>query len=131
MSSSCAHSLRRPGEQGGMGAQVMVLAPAPRLTVTIETRGTAPDIHLHAGGQGVWQARMVRAMRVPTVLCAAFGGESGRVVRCLLDDDEFDLRAVAGPARTRGGGPHPPRRRPPGPCAAAPAHRPPPRGRPT
>src|SRR2546423_14628203 len=114
MSSSCAHSLRRPGEQGGMGAQVMVLAPAPRLTVTIETRGTAPDIHLHAGGQGVWQARMVRAMRVPTVLCAAFGGESGRVVRCLLDDDEFDLRAVAGGWRAGGGGcdargPAPPR----------------------
>jgi 1-phosphofructokinase len=80
----------------------MVLAPAPRLTVTIETRGAVPDIHLHAGGQGVWQARMVRAMGVPTVLCAAFGGESGRVVRCLLDDDDFDLRAVAGPARTGG-----------------------------
>jgi 1-phosphofructokinase len=78
----------------------MVLAPAPRLTVTIETRAEVPDIHLHAGGQGVWQARMVRAMGVSTVLCAAFGGECGRVVRCLLADDDLDLRAVEGPSRT-------------------------------
>jgi 1-phosphofructokinase len=85
-----------------MAGEVMVLSPAPRLTVTIETRGGAPDIHLHAGGQGVWQARMVRAMGVPAVLCAAFGGETGRVVHQLLVDDGMRVRAVEGRSRTGG-----------------------------
>jgi 1-phosphofructokinase len=77
----------------------MVFAPAPRLTVTVEQRGGAPDIHLHAGGQGVWQAGMVHAMAVPAVLCAFLGGESGQVVRGLLEDLDLQLRAVTGGSR--------------------------------
>ncbi|MGX7827985.1 1-phosphofructokinase family hexose kinase [Actinokineospora sp. 24-640] len=46
-----------------------------------------PDVHVHAGGQGVWQARMVAALGVPVVLCGAFGGETGQILRHLVDND--------------------------------------------
>ncbi len=77
----------------------MVFAPAPQLTVTVEQRGDAPDIHVHAGGQGVWQARMVRSLGVPVVLCAAFGGETGQVVRHLIEAEGIALRGVAAHSR--------------------------------
>ncbi len=32
--------------------RIMVFAPSPELTVTVEDRGGAPDLHLQAGGQG-------------------------------------------------------------------------------
>jgi 1-phosphofructokinase len=78
----------------------MVFVPAPRLTVTIELRGGAPDIHLHPGGQGVWQARMLQAMDTAVVLCAVFGGETGRVARQLLADSDLTVRAVNGESRS-------------------------------
>jgi 1-phosphofructokinase len=78
----------------------MVFVPAPRLTVTIESLGGAPDIHLHPGGQGVWQARMLRAMGTRVVLCAIFGGETGKVARDLLADSDIEVRAVNGESRT-------------------------------
>jgi 1-phosphofructokinase len=37
----------------GSSAQVMVFAPAPQLTVTIERLGARTELHLHAGGQGL------------------------------------------------------------------------------
>ena len=37
-----------------MTDRVMVFAPAPILTVTIEQRSGEPDLHVHPGGQGVW-----------------------------------------------------------------------------
>jgi 1-phosphofructokinase len=72
----------------------MVFSPAPELTVTIEAGGDRPDIHLHAGGQGVWQARMIRSLGVPVVLCAMLGGEVGRVLGPLIATEEIELRAV-------------------------------------
>jgi 1-phosphofructokinase len=88
------------GKARGVADHVMVFAPAPRLTVTIEQRGGVPDIHLHPGGQGIWQAGMVRALGVPVVACAYFGGETGRVARALLDDQDMGLRAVVGASVT-------------------------------
>ena len=39
-------------------ADVTVFGPNPLLSVIIEARGDgADDVHLHAGGQGVWVAR--------------------------------------------------------------------------
>jgi 1-phosphofructokinase len=35
--------------------------------VTIEDRAGEPDIHVHAGGHGVWQSRMVSSL-VPVAL---------------------------------------------------------------
>jgi 1-phosphofructokinase len=78
----------------------MVFVPAPRLTLTIELLGDAPDLHLHPGGQGVWQARMLRAMDVHVVMCAVFGGETGDVVRGLLTEGDIEVRAVQGESRS-------------------------------
>jgi 1-phosphofructokinase len=74
----------------------MVFAPAPVLTVTVEQRAGAPDVHLHAGGQGVWQARMLTALGERAVLCGGFGGESGTVLHKLLGSEGIEVRAVHG-----------------------------------
>jgi 1-phosphofructokinase len=39
-----------------MSPAVVVFAPSPLLTVTVEDRAGQPDIHVDAGGQGVWEA---------------------------------------------------------------------------
>ena len=41
-----------------------MFAPFPVLTVTIEQRGNGDDIHVHAGGQGFWIARMLATLEV-------------------------------------------------------------------
>lgn len=78
---------------GGAAAvrRVMVCAPVPLLTVTVEQ---GPDVHIHCGGQGVWQARGLGALGIDTVLCGAFGGESGPVVRSLIEDQGTEVHAV-------------------------------------
>lgn len=85
-----------------MPATVVVLAPSPLLTVTIEDRAGEPDIHVHAGGQGVWQARMLAALGVRVVLCAGLGGETGDVLAHLIPEEGIELRTV--PLNARNGG---------------------------
>ncbi|MCM4079591.1 1-phosphofructokinase family hexose kinase [Paractinoplanes hotanensis] len=77
-----------------MTDRVMVFAPAPILTVTIEQRSGEPDLHVHPGGQGVWQARMISALGVPVMLCAALGGEPGSLLEAVLAGEDFDVRSV-------------------------------------
>ncbi|ADU07655.1 PfkB domain protein [Micromonospora sp. L5] len=72
----------------------MVFAPAPLLTVTIEQQGDVPELHLHPGGQGVWQTRMIAALGVPVTMCVGLGGEVGDAVRKLLDDEDVTVRTV-------------------------------------
>ncbi len=75
---------------------VAVFAPSPVLTITIEASPTPEDeIHLHAGGQGFWVARMAAVLGAEVTLCAALGGESGSVLRTLLASQGVALRAVA------------------------------------
>jgi 1-phosphofructokinase len=75
--------------------RVAVFAPHPLLTVTTEARGaTGDDIHLHAGGQGVWVARMAGELGADTVLCGFAGGETGAVVAALLDELPGERRLV-------------------------------------
>lgn len=71
----------------------MVFAPTPLLTVTIEAAG-APEMHLHPGGQGVWQARMIRGLGASVVLCASVGGEAGQVLEPLLATEGVDVRLI-------------------------------------
>jgi len=80
----------------------MVFAPAPQLTVTVERPAAtgADEIHLHAGGQGVWQARMIASLGVPVVFCTALGGEAGHVLRTLIGAEEIEPRVVDTTART-------------------------------
>ena len=63
-----------------------IFAPHPLLSVTLEREG--PDreqIHFHAGGQGVWVARMATSLGVEPVLCCFLGGESGALLGELLE----------------------------------------------
>ena len=78
----------------GSAPTVAVLAPAPLLTVTIESSGGREEVHLHPGGQGVWIARLIANLEVEVVVCASFGGESGEVVKALVEHWGIDLRAV-------------------------------------
>jgi 1-phosphofructokinase len=73
---------------------VMVFAPTPQLTVTIDQPSDQTEIHLHPGGQGVWQARMIMSLGVDVVLCAGLGGEIGQVLEPLLVSEGVDLRMV-------------------------------------
>jgi 1-phosphofructokinase len=81
-----------------MPARVCVFAPAPLLTVTIESKadGSGDDeIHVHAGGQGFWIARLVAELGVEVVLCGSFGGETGRVAKALIVDAGVACRGIA------------------------------------
>jgi 1-phosphofructokinase len=83
-----AESRRRPA--------VAVFAPSLLLTVTIEnTADEVPEIHVHAGGQGFWVARMVARLEAPVTLCAPFGNDTGRVLRTLVDREGVTVRAIA------------------------------------
>jgi 1-phosphofructokinase len=74
--------------------KVMVFAPAPVLTVTIEQAAEAPDLHVHPGGQGVWQARMAATLGADVTLCVSVGGETGEVIDTLLAAQEVTVRSV-------------------------------------
>ncbi len=70
-------------------ARITIFGPNPLLTVAIEGRPGHPaegdDIHLHAGGQGVWVGRSAATLGAEPVLCGFVGSETGAVLRPLLD----------------------------------------------
>ncbi|ONI78118.1 phosphofructokinase [Actinosynnema sp. ALI-1.44] len=76
---------------GNPDRKVAVFAPSPQLTVTIEQAEDGPDLHLHPGGQGIWQSRMIAALGTPVVLCCTFGGEVGDVVRHLVSGQGIEV----------------------------------------
>ena len=74
---------------------VAVFAPSPAMTITVETgSGDEPDIHLHAGGQGFWVARMAARLGAKVTLCVPLGGESGRVLKSLLSVEGISVLSV-------------------------------------
>ncbi|MCH1882257.1 PfkB family carbohydrate kinase [Agrococcus sp. ARC_14] len=75
-------------------ARVLVFAPAPILTITVEAHRGEPEVHLHVGGQGVWQARMLVALGADVVLVCSVAGEAGTVARHLLADEGFRVVAI-------------------------------------
>jgi 1-phosphofructokinase len=77
-----------------MNDHVMVFAPAPQLTVTVDQPSDEVEIHMHPGGQGVWQARMITCLGTRVTLCASLGGEIGRVLEPLLASEGVDLEVV-------------------------------------
>ena len=75
--------------------RVTVFGPNPLLTVTVDGHLNGPDdIHLHAGGQGVWVARMAGEMGAHPVLCGFTGGETGAVLESLLSRFPGERRLV-------------------------------------
>jgi 1-phosphofructokinase len=80
-------------------ARVAIFGPHPLLSITIERRGDADDVHLHPGGQGVWVARTAGELGAEPVLCGFIGSEPGVPLRALLDRLAGERRLVetAGP----------------------------------
>lgn len=67
-------------------ARVAIFGPHPLLTITIERRNEGEDdVHVHAGGQGVWVARMAGELGAEPVLCGFIGGETGLTLEPLLE----------------------------------------------
>ncbi|KUI43051.1 phosphofructokinase [Mycobacterium sp. IS-1590] len=87
------------GEKSNGDSTVVIFAPLPVLTVTVEDRSGDADIHVHAGGQGVWQSRMMSSLGVPVVLCSALGGETGDVLGHLLPAQNITVQTVPVSAR--------------------------------
>jgi 1-phosphofructokinase len=78
-----------------MCARVAIFGPHPLLTVSLEREGeTRERVHFHAGGQGVWVARMVGELGAEPVLCGYVGGEGGALLRPLLDGLPGERRLV-------------------------------------
>lgn len=74
---------------------LVVFAPSPMLTITVEAADTPEqEIHLHAGGQGLWVARMAALLGAKVTLCCALGGESGAVLRGLIARENVELSSV-------------------------------------
>jgi 1-phosphofructokinase len=74
--------------------RIAVFAPSPLLTVTIEPGSDRTEVHLHAGGQGFWVARLAATMGADVVLCCALGGEPGSVLNGLIEAEPLTLRAA-------------------------------------
>jgi 1-phosphofructokinase len=75
--------------------RVTVFGPHPLLTVTIEPREEGRDeVHLHAGGQGVWVSRMAGELGAHPILCGLVGGETGAVLEPLLERLPGERRSV-------------------------------------
>lgn len=68
-------------------SDVTILAPSPTLTVTVEDHPQGSEIHVHAGGQGVWQARMLKRLQASVTMCCVLTGEVGGTLRHLLEDE--------------------------------------------
>ncbi|MEX2106287.1 MAG: PfkB family carbohydrate kinase [Solirubrobacterales bacterium] len=76
--------------------RVAVFGPNPLLSITIEQLSSdgGDDVHVHAAGQGVWVARMAAELGAEPVLCGFAGGETGTVLRRLLEQLPIELRLV-------------------------------------
>ena len=75
-------------------SEVTLCAPSPLLTVPVEDDPDGPQVHIHAGGQGVWQARMLIRLGIEVTMCSVLTGEAGSVVRHLLEDEGIRVDAV-------------------------------------
>jgi 1-phosphofructokinase len=95
----------RPTDASPTRPTACVFAPTPLLTITVEgaaERGAdGPEIHLHAGGQGFWIARMLAALGLETDLSMPLGGEVGRILETLVGVEGVGIRNATG---TRGNG---------------------------
>ncbi len=76
--------------------RVAIFGPSPMLSITVESLSAdgGDDIHVHPAGQGVWVARMAAELGAEPVLCGFCGGETGAVLRRLLEQLPVELRLV-------------------------------------
>ena len=78
-----------------MAPRVAIFGPHPLLSIVIERRGEADEVHLHAAGQGVWVARTAAELGADTTLCGFLGPEPGVPLRALLEQLPGELRLVS------------------------------------
>ena len=90
------HAARARRDPPPPPGRIAVFAPSPLLTITIEAGADRPEVHLHAGGQGFWVARLAATLGAEVTLCCALGGEPGRVLMGLVQAESIELRAAAG-----------------------------------
>jgi len=79
-----------------VSVRLAIFGPHPLLTVSLEREGDdeRERIHFHAGGQGVWVARMAGELGAEPVLCGYVGGEAGALLRPLLEQLPGERRLV-------------------------------------
>lgn len=70
--------------------------------MTIENHRSVPGLHVYAGSQGVWQARMYRLPWRTGKPWRGGGEETGMVLRALLGDATVNLLALDVTARSGG-----------------------------
>ncbi len=80
-------------------SDVVIFAPSPVLEITVEEHQVDGDVHVHAGGQGVWQARMLLSLGRDVELCCALSGETGRVLGHLLQEEGIRIAGIRRVAR--------------------------------
>ncbi|QOG06509.1 phosphofructokinase [Aureimonas sp. OT7] len=84
-------------------AEIAVFAPWPLFTITIEKLASGEDeVYFHAGGQGVWAARMAAELGGKALLIGPVGGEARTLIEALVRAEGLDMRAV--PIRHANGG---------------------------
>jgi 1-phosphofructokinase len=87
---------RDAGRAEAAGPEIVVLAPSPLFTVTIERNPDGADeVYFHAGGQGFWVARMVSGLAARATLCGPFGGETGTILKVLVGAEEIAIEPVS------------------------------------
>jgi 1-phosphofructokinase len=88
--------MQRPGAVSDESCpRIVIFAPNLLLTVSLEQEGPEREqVHFHAGGQGVWVARMAASLAATPVLCGFTGGESGELLQRLLEDVGAERRLV-------------------------------------
>lgn len=75
--------------------KIAVFSPWPLFTVTIESMaGGQDEVYFHAGGQGVWAARMIEGLGCEAVLVGPFGGKQHVIIEALARNEGIELRAV-------------------------------------
>jgi 1-phosphofructokinase len=86
----------RTDSLAGVGdPSVCVFGASPLLTITIEVDPQhCPEVHVHAGGQGFWVARMAAELGVRVRLCGAFGGETGRFLPEMMREVGVEVLAA-------------------------------------
>jgi 1-phosphofructokinase len=75
--------------------RIAVLAPSPHLAISIEDNASAgADVHIHAGGQGFWAARIANALGAEVHICSPLGGEVGSAIRGAFERQGLHVHAV-------------------------------------
>lgn len=75
--------------------RVAIFSPDALLSITVEARDRSDEVHVHAAGQGVWVARMTAELGALPLLCTFLGGETGALLRPLLEAIPAELRVTA------------------------------------